>query len=165
MKTFTSTDPASGNSENTWFTPKKIIDQLGEFDTDPCTVSYRPFNIGKEFNLSYDNGACGLIPKWDKCGRMFINPPYGKELAPFMEKFIIEKPRGVMLIFARMGNEYVQRAIKSGAYCFLLRKRISFVKKDLSKASTSGADSMLVFWNLSEMDHIKLDGVLIQGVI
>ncbi len=57
--TFISTDPQTHNSENTWFTPRDLIEKLGGFDLDPCTVSFRPYNIAN-INVNYDKGECGL---------------------------------------------------------------------------------------------------------
>lgn len=156
---FTSTEPASHESENTWFTPRELIDQLGEFDLDPCTVSFRPFDIAKN-HIERDTGGCGLSVPWT--GRVFINPPYGKEIPPFIDKFIKEKPSGYMLIFARMGSDGIQKLIKSGAYLFCLRKRIYFIQKDFIKKTNAGTDSVLVFWNKEELAFLnKIDGVLV----
>ena len=82
-------------------------------------------------------------------------------MSPFIEKFIAEKPRGVMLIFARMGNKDIQKMINHGAYFLMLRKRIKFISRDLIQSNSAGADSCLVAWNLSEFDNINLDGVIV----
>lgn len=161
---FTSTDPQCHNSENTWFTPMDLILKLGEFDTDPCTVSYRPFDVGKSLNIEHDKGLNGLNLEWGQLGRMFINPPYGKEIMPFIDKFILEKPDGLMLIFARMGNVGIQKLLNSGAYFFFLRNRVRFVSKGLSIKSNAGTDSALVFWKGSEFEKIKVNGSLARGV-
>lgn len=160
---FTTTEPQNHNSENTWFTPKSLIEKLGDFDLDPCTVSYRPFNIAKK-HIQKDLGECGLSIAWK--GRCFINPPYGKEVKPFINKFITEKPMGFMLIFARMGSDGIQNLIKENAYVFCLRKRIKFIHKEGHKKTNAGTDSCLVFWHKEELEYLKkLDGVLIKGVI
>lgn len=158
---FASTDPPSHSSENTWFTPYSFIEKLGEFETDPCTVSFRPFDIAKN-NIEFDCGQDGLLLNWKASGRMFINPPYGKDITSFIDKFITEKPYGVMLIFSRMGTEGVQRMIKNGAHCLLLRKRVRFIRKDGSIGGSAGTDSMLVFWNASEIENLKVDGVVVK---
>lgn len=33
----------SANSTDEWYTPKEIIDALGEFDLDPCAPQYPPY--------------------------------------------------------------------------------------------------------------------------
>lgn len=54
--TFISTDPQNHQGENTWFTPKEIIEALGPFDLDPCTVSFRPFDTAKN-HIERDMGG------------------------------------------------------------------------------------------------------------
>lgn len=157
---FSATDPSNHQSENTWFTPRSVVEKLGVFDLDPCTVSFRPFDIAIE-HIERDLGECGLSINW-KNKRCFINPPYGKEITPFIEKFIEEKPSGFMLIFSRMGSEGVQKLIKNGAYVFCLRKRITFIQKQGIKKTNAGTDSCLVFWNKDEIRFLsEIDGILI----
>ncbi len=158
---FTKTDPASHESENTWFTPKDFIEKLGPFNLDPCTVSFRPFDTAK-FHFEYDKGTCGIKNAW--LGDVWCNPPYGKQIMPFIDKFISHR-KGVMLIFARMGSEGVQKLIKSEAYIYCLRKRIHFIQKDGKKATNAGTDSILVFYNHKYLEKVKsFDGVLIGQV-
>jgi len=161
---FTNTDPQNHQSENTWFTPKYFIDCLGPFDLDPCTVSFRPFNTAKK-HIEHDLGNCGLKTQW--IGNVWLNPPYGKEISPFIDKFI-EHKKGIMLIFARMDNVNVQKLIKSGSTLFLLRKRILFINKNHQKSSNAGTGSMLVFYDSDYIEKIKnsnLEGVFIKGLI
>lgn len=159
---FTSTDLNSDSTEVTWFTPKEFIDNLGSkgFDLDPCTMSFRPFDIAQE-NIEHDNGGDGLTASWEN-KRCFINPPYGKHIRPFINKFIAEKPSGFMLIFARMGSPGVQDLLNAGAYCFLLRKRISFVDLTGTKRANAGVDSALFFFDKQEINNIKHEGILIR---
>ena len=157
MGSFISTD--SNNGDNTWFTPLEIIDKLGRFDLDPCSMSFRPFTIA-ERTIEHDKGECGLSIPWT--GRLFINPPYGREMEAFVDKFIKEKPAGVMLIFARMGNKSVQKLIQHGAYFLMLRKRIKFISRDGVQRHPAGADSCIISWNREELEAINLDGVIIS---
>ncbi len=159
-KSFVKTDPQNHNSENTWFTPKVFVETLGEFDLDPCTSINRPFDTAKN-HYCLDGNQDGLSLPWE--GRLFINPPYGKELCGFVERFINEKPKGVMLIFARMGSKEMQSILRSGAFVYLLRKRIHFVEKNGIKKTNAGTDSCLVFYDFYEiMNCNKFEGVLIQ---
>jgi len=133
---FTKTEPQNHNSENTWYTPKDFVSSLGEFDLDPCSNSTRPFDIAKT-HIEHDLGQDGLVVCW-KDKRCFINPPYGVLIGPFIKKFIEEKPKGFLLIFARMGSKEIQSLIKAGAYFFFLRKRIHFVEKSGAKKNKCG---------------------------
>lgn len=156
---FTNTEPQNHQSENTWFTPKALIDALGPFDLDPCTVSYRPFDTAKA-HIEFDHGTDGLAVSW--WGDVWLNPPYGKQILPFIEKFIQHR-KGIMLIFARMGSEGVQRLVKEGAYVYCLRKRIHFLNKEGKKVTNAGTDSILVFFDEKYLDRcLAFDGVMVR---
>jgi hypothetical protein len=156
---FTTTEPQNHQSENTWFTPKCFIDTLGPFDLDPCTVSYRPFNTAAN-SIEYDKGICGIKENW--IGDVWLNPPYGKEIGPFIEKFMRHR-QGIMLIFARMGSEGIQRLIKDGAIFFFLRKRVKFISKQNIQNTNAGVDSCLVFYDKKYITKVNFfDGVLFE---
>lgn len=158
---FTNTEPPTHQSENTWFTPVEFINTLGPFDLDPCTVSFRPFHTATK-HYEHDLGDNGLELDW--FGDVWLNPPYGKAIMPFIDKFISHK-QGIMLIFARMGSEGVQKLIKSGAYCYCLRKRVYFIQKHGLRATNAGTDSILVFYDGKYLERcLAMDGVFIKGV-
>lgn len=105
-------------------------------------------------------GGCSIIQDWG--GDVWLNPPYGKEIVPFIDKFLSHK-KGVMLIFARMGNKDVHRCIRSGATLFLFRKRIKFISKELVQKTNAGTDSMLVFFDEKYINRAhKLGGVFVK---
>lgn len=158
---FVATDPQNHEGENTWFTPKEFTEKLGPFDLDPCTASFRPFHTAKK-HYEHDLGDNGLELPW--FGDVWLNPPYGKQILPFIEKFISHK-KGVMLIFARMGSPSVQKLISKGAYIYCLRRRVYFLQKHGLKATNAGTDSILVFFDEKYLDKCSsFDGVLIKGL-
>jgi hypothetical protein len=78
-----------------WLTPPEIIHSLGEFDLDPCSPIDRPWDTAKNhYNILDD----GLSKEWN--GRVWLNPPYGKEASKWLEKLSIHN-NGIALIFAR----------------------------------------------------------------
>ncbi len=156
--TFISTDPQNHQSENTWFTPFEFK-KLGEFDLDPCTVSYRPHDMAKN-NFEYDKKENGLVKNWH--GDVWLNPPYGKEIIPFIDKFIDHK-QGVMLIFARMGSQGIQKLINKDAYFYFLRKRVRFIDKNCNISSNAGVDSCLVCFESKWLSRfLVFDGEIMQ---
>jgi len=108
--TFVGSDPSSHQSENCWFTPLEIIKPLGKFDMDVCTMSFRPFDVAKE-HIEHDKGQDSLNMSWKGC--VWMNPPYGKEIEPFISKFK-NHDNGVALVFARMGTPWMQDWILKG---------------------------------------------------
>ena len=139
---FKATDPASHNSENCWYTPLEIVGALGPFSMDVCTMSTRPFNIAEK-HIEHDKGEDSLSIEWE--GFVWMNPPYGKEIAPFISKFKKHK-NGIALVCARMGTPWMQDWINDGGKVFFLRKRIIFIDKHNKRANANaGTDSCLLF--------------------
>lgn len=148
---FAQADPSNHQGENTWFTPWEFIRKLGPFDLDPCTVSFRPFETA-EASINHDLGFCGIETEWH--GDVWLNPPYGKQIMPFIDKFLTHR-KGVMLIFARMGSEGVQKIIKSGAYIYCLRKRVAFIDREQKNDSNAGTDSLLIFFDDKYIQRVE----------
>ena len=87
-----------------WYTPPHIVTALGSFDLDPCaptppalegmedknTFVELPFdrypaNSPFQFTLMrYRKAHDGLSKDWK--GRVWMNPPYGREMAAWMKK-------------------------------------------------------------------------------
>jgi hypothetical protein len=159
---FTSTDPSSHQGNNIWFTPKEIITSLGPFDLDVCTISLRPFDTAKE-HIEYDKDQSAFNYDWK--GFIWMNPPYGKEIYPFIEKFSNIK-EGIALVFARMGASWMQEFLNNGNEVFLLRKRIKFISKDFVSKTNAGTDScFLIRGKLAKwkIENSGIEGVFIKG--
>lgn len=152
---FCSTDPASHQSENTWFTPPEIVKPLGEFSIDVCTVSYRPFDIGLR-HICHDKAEDSLSSEWS--GMVWMNPPYGKQIAPFIDKFK-RHDNGIALVFARMGTPWMQKWIYDHGVIFFLRKRISFIDKTGKRATNAGADSCFLVAGKSAIEKVESSGL------
>ena len=71
----------AGIRETRWLTPPAIVEALGDFDLDPCGAPNHPL-AAKTFLL--ENGDDGIRDPW--VGRVWCNPPYGKESVPFLDK-------------------------------------------------------------------------------
>ena len=70
-----------------WATPKALYEQLaaefGPFDLDPC-----PFG--------YSDLVSGLALEWT--GRVFVNPPYGRQIGRWIHKAYESALRGVLVV-------------------------------------------------------------------
>ena len=64
-----------------WLTPPYVLDALGDFDLDPCSPLNRPWDTAKNHYTVEDDG---LIQPW--YGRVWLNPPYGRAMTPWLEK-------------------------------------------------------------------------------
>ena len=72
-----------------WLTPTPVVQALGEFDLDPCGAP--DHDLARRTYL-LEHGEDGLVLPWE--GRVWLNPPYGAEAYPFLERklVVIESP-------------------------------------------------------------------------
>lgn len=96
----------SANASDEWYTPREIIEALGEFDLDPCAPMHPLWPTAKSCTTSrtmvlYKIGG----------GRIWLNPPYSKPLMwQFVEK-LAEHGNGIALLFNRCDSNKFQDII------------------------------------------------------
>lgn len=145
------------DTTNTWLTPRDLLNKLGSFDLDPCAAIGRPWDCAKNNYTIVENGL--LLP-WR--GRVWCNPPYGKEAAAFVAR-MVEHGNGLALIFMRPDTRWFQDMVLATArYIFLLRGRIRFCRIDGTPGQAPNAASCLVAWRDSELpllESLEVDGM------
>ncbi len=111
-----------------WETPQELFDRLaamfGPFTLDPCAT---PENAKcKKFYTIVDDG---LAQDWTD-ERVFMNPPYGRVIAKWIEKAYCASLKGAMvvcLIPARTDTAYWHDYVMKAHEIILLRGRVRFV--------------------------------------
>ena len=127
------------DNKDEWLTPPAILNALGPFDLDPCAPINRPWDMANDHYTVIDNG---LQKPW--FGRVWCNPPYGRETFKWMEK-LASHGRGVALIFARTETRGFHSQIWEKAHSvFFFKGRLSFYRVDGTKGNTANAPSCLV---------------------
>jgi len=138
----------------TWQTPPEIwqavLDRLGidQFDLDPCSPSDCAGAIpcADRFTQSDD----GLSRSWGAPGSVvWVNPPYGRDLAKWIDKMIAEAARGVRVIAlvpARTGTAWWHRALDAGGRPEFLKGRLRFLGKDGVPGDGAPFDSALLWF-------------------
>lgn len=105
-----------------WYTPPEIVERvircLGAIDLDPCSNSGAP-NIPAA--LHFTESDDGLLQEWQ--GRIYMNPPYGRPIAGWVEKLCGEYRAGrvsaaVALVPARTDTTWFQM-LRDAAMCFI----------------------------------------------
>lgn len=118
-----------------WETPIEFFNKLDEefsFTLDPC-ASEGSQRCKKYFTPEID----GLKQSWEG-ERVFVNPPYGREIKNWVKKCFEERERSevvVMLIPARTDTTYFHDFIYKKAEIRFLRGRIKFVDPITKKTS------------------------------
>lgn len=145
----------SRHRKDRWLTPSSLTDPLGHFDLDPAgapghTIADRTYLI--------DQGEDGLVLPWNN--RVWLNPPYGKLLSPFMAR-MAEHNHGTALIFARtetaMFHAYVWPLASAALF---LRGRATFLDADGKRASANaGAPSVLLAYGDEDAHILRASGI------
>ena len=144
-----------------WYTPRELIESLGEFELDPCAPVHPLWPTAKTmYNIEND----GLALDWGGA-RVWLNPPYSQPLLTrFCEKFA-DNGNGVALLFGRTGNKVFQEIMLPRADAVLfLRRRIKFYRPDGSQAGSGGCDSVLFAFgwrNAGALQESGLEGVFV----
>lgn len=140
--------PKMGKDE--WLTPPEIIKALGEFHLDPCSPINRPWDTALWHYSTLNNG---LSREW--LGRVWLNPPYGKETGKWLEK-LADHGNGIALIFARTDTEMFFNYVWARAHAILFIKgRLFFHHVDGSRAkANSGAPSVLIAYGENNAEDL-----------
>ena len=130
----------SVNTTDEWYTPREIINALGQFDLDPCAPV---IPLWQTASVMYNKNDNGLSKQW--AGRVWLNPPYSRPLIEQFVKRLAEHGDGIALLFNRCDTAMWQDVIfeKATAVKFL-RNRIRFYRPDGSRGDSPGCGSVLI---------------------
>jgi len=115
----------TSSASNEWATPPdvfQILDKEFRFTLDPCATPQNAKCL--RYFTAADNG---LAQPWAP-SRVFMNPPYGREIAAWMKKALDESKRGalvVCLVPARTDTAWWHDYAANGTIRFL-RGRLRF---------------------------------------
>ena len=131
-------------NDQVWLTPRWILQDLGSFDLDPCSLpdNERPWDTACNHYSIFD-GQCGLGLPWE--GRVWCNPPYGQETFKWIEKLSKHKDGGIALIFARTETKGFHRWIWQEAMSvYFFCRRIRFCDRFGIEAGSANAPSCMI---------------------
>ncbi len=138
-----------------WLTPPNILKALGTFDLDPCAPVNRPWDMAK---THYTKLETGLEKDW--FGRVWLNPPYGTEADPFLEK-LADHGNGIALIFARTETKmFFNHVWPKAAAILFIQGRLYFHHADGTKAKANGgAPSVLIAYGKENIEALRKSGI------
>ena len=134
-----------------WLTPPEIVRALGPFDLDPCSPVARPWDTASQHFHKLDDG---LTKDW--IGRVWLNPPFGREAAKWLRK-LAEHGDGIALVPARTETAMFQECVwgSADAVCFM-RGRPHFHYVDGRRApANSGAPICLVAYGEANVRALR----------
>jgi hypothetical protein len=138
-----------------WLTPPSLLNKLGTFDLDPCSPTECPWKIAENTYTTFDNG---LEKDW--FGRVWCNPPYGRETRKWLSK-CVEHKNVTALIFARTETkDWIKYVWGEADSILFIYGRLYFYHIDGSKAkSNSGAPSALISYDKTNTEYLKRSGI------
>jgi hypothetical protein len=122
---------------------------------DPCSPIKRPWETAENYFTIEDDG---LNQEW--FDRVWLNPPYGKAMAKWIEK-LARYGYGTSLLFARTDTDAFQHFVFPYANSlFFINKRIRFhhVTGEVAD-SNSGAPSVLIAYGEHDSEMIEQSGL------
>jgi phage N-6-adenine-methyltransferase len=140
-------------AEESWLTPPSIVEALGPFDLDPCASIGQPW---KTAAAHYTKVEDGLKQPWS--GRVWMNPPYGRAIDPWVEKFCAHR-NGIALVFARTDTHWFERFWAADALLFHFG-RIAFHRVDGSTNDDKKiAASVFIAFGQENVDALRFSGL------
>lgn len=141
----------AGNSSggHSWQTPAWLLDVLkrifGVFDLDPCSPTRRRRGAPVSAKVHLTEEDDGLSLPWH--GKVFVNPPYGRELKSWTAKARAEFLTGeaslvIALVPARTDTTWWHRDVLEEAAVVFLKGRLRFGEN----AESAPFPSALVIW-------------------
>jgi site-specific DNA-methyltransferase (adenine-specific) len=135
----------NGNGRE-WRTPPEVFEPLNDefhFTLDPCTTADNPLGLSRFYTEADD----GLAIRWAG-ERVFMNPPYGREVYEWTRKAREESARGVLvvgLLPASTDLAWWHEDVVGHAEVRYIRGRVRFLTDGPYRASGFFA-SVIVIW-------------------
>jgi hypothetical protein len=157
----------SRSTTDEWLTPPEIIRALGDFDLDPCASCSQTHITGTVMGIGrarYCKCDDGYSKEWK--GRVWLNPPYGKETGRWIAK-MAKHGNGIALIFGRTDVGWFQDSIfRTATGLLFLGQRLTFIRGDGVKSTyNSGAPSVLVAYgefNAEALERLQMPGYFVR---
>ena len=139
-----------------WLTPPWVLEQLGEFDLDPCAPIERPWDTAKHHYTVKDDG---LGREW--FGRVFCNPPFNRYERPKWMQKMAEHGNGIMLLPAAGETKaFADHVWGKCSGILMLKRRPHFhYVNGVEAHANSGCTIMLIAYGINNLEVLKQSGL------
>lgn len=155
----------NSSESNEWYTPRWLIEKaltvMGGIDLDPASsLEANKTVLARQIYTAETNG---LDQPWS--GRVWLNPPYGNDVEPFVDKLLLSVESGevteaILLVAARTDTAWF-RKLRTYPRCFIWG-RLKFINGETGEAGEpAGFPSMVVYMGpnfLTFVDEFKTIG-------
>ena len=137
-----------------WWTPPEVFSKLKiEFDLDVASPEGGvPWIPAKNY---YTEQQDGLLSDWH--GTVWMNPPYGKHTAVWLEKFV-EHGDGIALVFARTDTKWFQEVCVNADALLFCKGRLAFYRSG-EKGANAASGSLFVACGDKSVEALKNSGL------
>jgi len=132
------------SARGSWCTPPDFVERVRKIDRiglDPCSNSESFVGARTSWTEKDD----GLRRCWRGHGLIYVNPPYGREIVPWVERCAAEGLEGseiVALLPARTDTRWFQDHAATATELLFLRGRLTFVGAE----SSAPFPSVVCYW-------------------
>lgn len=128
------------NKSPEWYTPKHILEliyRIMEIDLDPASPEEPTVNARKYYTKKEN----GLLQSWH--GNIYLNPPYGREILPWIKKTVDEYEAGniqniILLLPAKTDTFWFNHLVSRCACFCTIQKRLHFISGDNPNTKQTG---------------------------
>lgn len=145
-----------------WPSPKTILDPIkarfGQIFLDPCSNAQSIVGAVTEWRGPLEGDVDGLAQSWQVGGLVYVNPPYGRKISPWIKKCAAEGQRArdldngteiILLGPARTDTKWFQEVVlPSATSTILLAGRLKF----LGAKDPAVFPSFLAYWGHRPVD-------------
>lgn len=152
----------TSSETNEWFTPAWVVELaravMGGIDLDPasCDQAQQVVRAAKYYTKE-ENGL-----RWPWNGRTWLNPPYGTEQKPWIDKLVYDYHRAhvteaILLTKSALGYDWFEATWDRSSSVCLARKRIPFINSSdgsCTEAAKAGSTFFYFGPNLARFEEV-----------
>jgi phage N-6-adenine-methyltransferase len=141
-----------------WYTPEIIIESVlelfGTIDLDPCSNGKgADANVPAKEHYTHEDD--GLSRAWH--GKVYMNPPYGREVAQWVEKVTAEYQAGniseaIVLIAARTDTRWFNLLVNNGGTWCAVEGRLIFSTPGMKTSNSAPFPSAIFYLGDNQQD-------------
>lgn len=128
------------NKSQEWYTPQSLLDtiyRIMEIDLDPASPAEPTVTARKHYTKKEN----GLLQPWH--GNIFLNPPYGRDILPWIKKTVSEyetgEPKNIILLVPAKTDTYWFNHLVSRCACFCtIQRRLHFISGENPNSKQTG---------------------------
>lgn len=147
---------------NEWYSPPWVIalarEVMGDIDLDPASCDHAQQVVkAAKYYTKEENGL-----RWPWHGRTWLNPPYGTEQKPWIDKLVYDYQRGrvpeaILLTKSALGYDWFEATWDRSSSVCLARKRIPFINSEngsCTEAAKAGSTFFYFGPNLARFEEV-----------